>query len=579
MKKNNNIKINDELFALIIILIASIIICIPLLNKKANMTYDDGIQHICRLIGTYQGLFDGNTRIYNKLCNSFGYSWNLFYSPITAYIPLIFKILGVSFATCIKMFMFVTIFLSGYFMYLFIKKITKNKYMAIIGAIMYVYTPYRITDMYVRNALAELTSFTFLPLIFLGLYNLFNTKDKIKIYAPLVLGTVGLILTHTVITLYTAIFAFVYFIVNVILKKYSIKNAEEKKNEKIELNKIIKTTIISIIIILLITSFFLLPLLQVKNSAKYEVFKPGRMERTEVLISYKLDFFRLFVTLNNNYMICDLGIIVLIGLFLTPIAIKKVKQEKYYNIYLFSFIAGIVSSIMTLKQFPFEHLPRILKMLQFTFRMLEFSGFFFSVVSAINIGVILKKVERKEIIIILFVMSLLVIPYFSRVNYLENYDESILINTIPVTEKTGRVHGGCASFEYLPCKAFENRNYIETRSQDVIVINGNCEIRAQNKNEKELYFTAINIEDKTQLELPYIYYPGYSVTIEKEGKTENIATFETEKGFVGIEIPETEEAKINVKYTGTALMNITEVISIISFIAFLFYVLYAKSKK
>ena len=69
---------------------------------------------------------------------------------------------------------------------------------------------------------------------------------------------------------------------------------------------------------------------------------------------------------------------------------------------------------------------------------------------------------------------LLTIPFSSHLRTLENYDEERLINTVPVTENTGRVHAGCASFEYLPSKAFENRNYIETRSQDAIVISRKC---------------------------------------------------------------------------------------------------------
>ena len=116
---------------------------------------------------------------------AFGYSWNIFYSPLTAFLPLIFKLIGASYVLCIKLFMFVCVFLSGYFMYLFTKKITKNNNIAILASIIYIIAPYRLTDMYIRNALAELTSFIFLPLIFLGLYNIFeNTVEKTRGVMP-----------------------------------------------------------------------------------------------------------------------------------------------------------------------------------------------------------------------------------------------------------------------------------------------------------------------------------------------------------------------------------------------------------
>ena len=473
MLKNKEILKNEKYLSIIIILIASIFVCIPLMSKNIDMTYDDGIQHICRLIGTFQSLQDGETAIMSNLCNGFGYSWNLFYSPLTAYLPLIFKILGVSFATCIKLFMFLVVFLSGYFIYLFTKKLTKNNNIAIVASIFYILAPYRITDMYIRNALAELTSFVFLPLVFLGLYNLFNVledkedyKNKRQIYIPLIIGAAGLVLTHTVITMYTAIFALIYVLINI---------------NKLKDKKLLKILLLSALLVLIITSFFWAPLIELKNSADYEVFKEGRMERTEVLIAYKLDFYRLFFTKNTDYMIYEIGIITLLGLVLTPLVIKKIKQEKYYKTYLFMLISGIICCIMTLKIFPFEHLPSTLKMLQFTFRLLEFSSFFFAVVSAMNIGILSKKFETKEVLLLLIVMMILTIPFNRNIRILENYDEQRLIETVPVTENTGRVHAGCASFEYLPSKAFENRDYIETRSQEAIVISRKSPNRKSNK--------------------------------------------------------------------------------------------------
>lgn len=555
MFKIKEILKNEKYFSIIIILIASIFVCIPLMNKNIDMTYDDGIQHICRLIGTFNSLQEGETAIMSNFCNGFGYSWNLFYSPLTAYLPLIFKILGVSFATCIKLFMFLVVFLSGYFMYLFTKKLTKNNNIALVASILYIFAPYRLTDMYVRNALAELTSFVFLPLIFWGIYNLFDDEGNNKnAYIPLIIGAVGLILTHTVITLYTAIFALIYVLINF---------------KKLKNKRTLKILLISGLLILVITSFFWAPLLELKNSADYEVFKEGRMERTEVLIAYKLDFYRLFFTKSTDYMIYEIGIITLLGLILTPLAIKKIKQEKYYKLYLFMLISGIVCSIMTLKIFPFEHLPRMLKMLQFTFRLLEFTSFFFAAVTAINIGVLSKRFEIKEVMILLLVIMILTIPFKTHLRTLENYDEQRLIDTVPVTENTGRVHAGCASFEYLPSKAFENRAYIETRNQDAIVILGNAQIENQVKEGSNMTFDVKYVLEESQIELPYIYYIGYNVTLETNGEKTKLETFETEKGFVGIKVPIVEEGKIEVEYTGTTIMNLSGFISVIGVCVFI----------
>ena len=412
--ENHKIKINK--IALLFILLMSIFVSLPLLSSQLDITYDDGIQHICRLMGTYKSIEEGQSFpvIMSAFCNGFGYSWNLFYSPFTAFAPLLFKWIGFSFAGCIKLFMFVVTFFTGLSMYQCVKEISKNSKIAIVAAMLYIVAPYRLTDMYIRYALAELTSFVFLPWIFLGLYRILYQKKKKDFL--LAIGTIGLILTHTVITMYTAIFCFIY----VLLHSKRLKN----KN-------VLKQLIVNLVFAIVITSFFWMPLLETKQSAEYEVFQPGRMERTEVLVAYKLDTTDLLFTKPDGGMIYEIGFLSLIGLALTPIAIKKMRKNKkqmafLYKTYIFMLIAGIISVIMSLKIFPFEHLPSILKMLQFSFRMLEFSCFFFSVVVAINLGMAIRDFSIKDVGILGVVLMILTSFFSTHLRYLEDFDENVL---------------------------------------------------------------------------------------------------------------------------------------------------------
>ena len=178
MNKLKNILQRENVKNILILCLASMFICLPLLSKRLNIMYDDGIQHIARLIGTYQSIEEGQIFpvIMSKFCNNFGYSWNLFYSPLTAYAPLIFKLIGLSFVGCMKLFMFLVVFLSGITMYFCTKEVTKNSKIALIAGIFYIFAPYRLTDMYARNALAELTSFIFIPMIFAR--TIWNIKTK-----------------------------------------------------------------------------------------------------------------------------------------------------------------------------------------------------------------------------------------------------------------------------------------------------------------------------------------------------------------------------------------------------------------
>lgn len=557
IKLLNRIKDNKEY---LYILLISIIVCIPLMNKNINIYRDDGIQHVCRLIGTYQTIKSGEMlpMIMSNLCNNFGYSWNIFYSPLTAYAPLIFKIFNFTFTNCLKIFMFAVTLLSGITMYTFMMNVTKNKNVSLLSSILYVLAPYRITDMYIRIAVAELASFVFIPIIFDGLYSVLKEE---KLSFKLIWGTVGLILTHTVITMYTAIICLLYLVFNI------------KKLKSIKVKRIL---VISLVCILLITSFYWVGLLQHHNATSYEVFVPGRMEVGNKLEYYKTEFYQLFYTNKDQTMIYAIGLVTVLGLVLTPIAWKNVEKD-YKGTYVLFLIFGIILTIMTLTFFPFEKLPSIFKMIQFTFRLYEFTAFFFAFVAGINYGIIIKKFKISDVIVLAVISTLLLIPYKSKLEYELSTNEDRLIEGVRVTENTGRVHAGMASMEYLPSKAFKVLNtYIANRKDEPIIMSGEAEILNYNKNGTNLEFELANMKSKKEadnqnnkteaeltIELPYIYYLGYRV-YANGGEIEYA---ESDNGFVQIKINPAlyeQNVKINVRYTGTNEMIVASAISIIS---------------
>lgn len=532
-----------EIINYILIIIASIIISIPLANKNLNIYRDDGIQHICRIIGTEQTLADKQflPMIMSNLCNNFGYSWNIFYSPLTAYMSVVFRIFNFSYVNCLKLCMFVIVLLSGITMYKFALRITKNKKLATLASIIYILAPYRITDMYIRTALAELASFIFIPIVFEGLYIIVNEEKKSY---KLALGAAGLILTHQVIAMYTAIICFIYLIV--FFKKLKSKT-------------VLKNIGVNLLFCILMTSFYWVGLLQHYLNTSYEVFVPGRMEREEVLIFYKAKFSQLFITNSEQTMIYAIGLLSVIGLVLTPIAYKKIPKE-YKKTYMFFLIAGIILIGMTLSIFPFEKLPQALTMLQFTFRLFTFTSFFFAFVVATNFAILIKNFKTLDIVVLLTISILLLVPYKSKLDFNLQENEERLINGVRVTENTGRVHAGMASMEYLPTKAFKNLKHIANRKDEVIVLdNDEAVISDYTKQNSNMNCKILNVKKETTIELPYIYYLGYRVYANDQ----EIKYTESDNGLIQINIA--QDSQIKVKYLGTNEMLISYAVSIISF--------------
>lgn len=66
-------------------------------------------------------------------------------------------------------------------MYWFVSQLTKSKEIGTLAAILYMLMPYHLNDMYIRNALGEFLSYIFIPLVFLGLYKIFQKEKGIWI--------------------------------------------------------------------------------------------------------------------------------------------------------------------------------------------------------------------------------------------------------------------------------------------------------------------------------------------------------------------------------------------------------------
>lgn len=171
-------KLKIVLYYIILIVVAAII-CIPLLNKEADIYFDDGIQHIARAYSTKISLDNGeSTKVLFNLTNGYGYSWDLFYGPLSTVGLLFTNWLMSSWINAYKLLLFIGLFLSGFSMFKLVFRITDDRNVAGLASVLYMTMPYHLTDMYIRNALGEYLSFIFMPLVFLGLYNIFHKDNR-----------------------------------------------------------------------------------------------------------------------------------------------------------------------------------------------------------------------------------------------------------------------------------------------------------------------------------------------------------------------------------------------------------------
>ena len=134
-----NIK-NNRCVHYFLIFLAATIAAIPLIKLRIYGT-DDGFIHILRIMGVEDILKSGTFPpfINQVYCNGFGYAINVFYPPIVTYIPLIFKLFCTHYYTCLKIYSFITILVSGLSMYKLVEEISEKKEIALIAAIFYIF--------------------------------------------------------------------------------------------------------------------------------------------------------------------------------------------------------------------------------------------------------------------------------------------------------------------------------------------------------------------------------------------------------------------------------------------------------
>lgn len=545
----NLIKQNRIAFDIICICIIAIFLSIPMIRKNNDIYLDDGSQHLMRAYGTFKSIKkNGNYSIISDFTNRFGYSWNFFYGAFSTYLIIILSLIFNSFNVGFKFVLCLIILFSGLLMYKFIMEMLENNDVALLTSIVYMISPYFFTDIYVRHAIGESLAFVFMPMVFLGLYNLFNTHKK---HYYLIFGAVGLILSHNISTVLVAIISIIYCLVN-------IKN--------IFSTRVKKGLIIDFLFILLITSIFWMPFLECKFFTEYQVYEKGAMASRESFLNHRLKLKDLFITGNDTIFVFEIGLPMLMMLVFSVMTLKKIESNK--KEYLFFLISGIVSCWMTTKYFPWKLFPESVFIIQFPWRLLIISSFCFAIVCGMNMFTLIKKFNLKDVLIISTICMIYIASRFYVIQYSDNVPRVENYEIPKVTGHNNEWLPGMGRLEYLPTKAYNNSFYIATRNGDIVILHGNCNIEILEKHGSYMCSKILTESENAKIELPYIYYPGYEVRLD--GIIQK--TYETENGFLGCTLEENESGKLEVEYTGTKIMFFSKIISSISFIVFLIYV-------
>lgn len=130
----------------------------------------------------------------------------------------------------------------------------------------------------------------------------------------------GLIVTHNLMTVITAIIALLYVLMNL---------------PKLKDRKIIERLFFNIIFIICISSFYWFSVFQTSITTNYEVYQSGKMATSESVAGQGLTLKQLIVTSNNERCVFEIGIHILIMICFTIAAFRRIIPNIKKNIYSF----------------------------------------------------------------------------------------------------------------------------------------------------------------------------------------------------------------------------------------------------
>lgn len=546
MQLNKKLKDNENKFWIFFIVLCGL----TLIMINSFMTLDkinsghDIYFHYRRFNALMESIKNGNYPVYIdfKAFNNYGYGTKWFYPDLTL-IPFALIENITSFIFAYKIMWFTMTILCGILTYKMVTKISDDATAAIFISLLYTFSTYRLQDMYERGAVGEALSFTFIPIVFWGLYEII--KGDYKKWYIISIGFTLLIYTHLISAILTfitsLIFIFIYY------------------KDFLKQPKRLYCLIFGGITSILLSSYFILPFIEQVQNIHFTL---ENMKYTEETLNIKQVLQSLLYPIGKDttkYFHPSIGILMVTCLFIRIFINKKTKFLKCADII---GIIGIIYIILTINIVSWNNYPlKIINFIQFPWRLFELSTFFFSIAGGYYLSLIINKKRDFVIVSLVLIITIAGLIKNSSIYRIENADYIRITDPPKLTMNENYFF--FFTVEYFPQNL--NLNIITHKGQKIDTKKNIVTI--SDIKRKDGYLSCnITTDSNDYLEFPLTYYKGYTATLNNS----KIEVEESKKGLVEVHID--KSGKLVVEYTGTFLQKYSIYISLISFIICIIYI-------
>ncbi len=497
--------------------------------------------------------------IQTEVLNGYGYASPLFYSQLFLYLPAVLYNLAVPAQVCYQIYAILVNIATCLIAYYSFKGLVRDNKIAAAGALIYLLSAYRITNLYVRAAVGEYTAMAFYPLIVYGFVRVYTTEETklgIRDYLPIVLGLSGLIESHVLSCELAAMFIAVVCLVNY---------------RKTFVPKRFITLAKAAVLTLCVNMAFILPFIQsmqmdirVNDDPVNQIQVQGTYLQ-QVFSAFQVSFGDSRIGMNSE-MSLSLGISLVMGLVIFAACCSmqnewRTRKSSTVKVGVLCTVFTVVCIVLSLRIFPWDSienfsklLAKVLCIVQFPWRYLSMATVFAAVVTVIGLYVVKEIKSARTMQFLGGVLCLTAV--FTNSLYMAGFTDGIGIE---------RVYGD-ADVE----KAVSSGEYILSDT-----IEGNLRWRRVNADPKFVTvsgyayqggvttFDCVNIADtEMAVEIPLMNYDNYYACDMVTG--ESIGIMNGTDNRVSLAIPAGFDSSIKVVYRFPLLWKLSYAVSFIT---------------
>lgn len=180
--------------------------CLPLFSDQLYFGHDLNY-HLQRIAAMAEELSYGQfpVRMATTTLNGYGYINPLCYCELFLLLPALLYNAWLPLRTCYQAYVLAATLTAAGTSYLCFARITGSRRYGVLGSALYTLSSYRLVCVFFRGALGEYTAMSFLPLVLLGVWQIYRCeKPRFAQWAPLAFGMAALVQCHLISTELTA---------------------------------------------------------------------------------------------------------------------------------------------------------------------------------------------------------------------------------------------------------------------------------------------------------------------------------------------------------------------------------------